>query len=249
MSKFTFFIALPHSDTNVLADLSEELKGLEMEQRNDICHLKVPKYQEFTANKKIEITEETKGFYCFNMRKHQVRDNRGLVLGGTKSTAADGTWDIWVVSPKGFDLNGDGKIDYGEWKTGTSVFRKLSRFNGHIRNIKTMGSGSGSTILGPWSAKKLQQQFGDIVDCVLYPEVPDETTIVDGNPVIVSWKFLKSDGITIPWIYFGENSTELAKIDYSPTIEEITSDVEIKRDVLFPVSAIILPDKLILPIK
>ena len=162
------------------------------------------------------------------MRKTHIRENKGLIL-NKKSSAKDGTWDIWCVSPQGFDLNGDGKIDYSEWKCGTAFFRKLKRFGKNNKNK----DGQKIKILGPWSAKELQRRYDTEVDCILFTEVPDETEIVDGEVNVLSYRFVKSDGIRTPWCYFGESPERLAEVDYVPSNSDITNDVEIDRDDLF----------------
>jgi len=235
MSKFTFFLALPH---NIQPDeLEDTLVGIEVQQHNDIWNLKIADFQEITDDKKKvkkDFTEEewatVKGWHSFNIRKVPIRENAGIGL-NKDSIATDGSWDIWVVSPEGFDLNGDGRIDYTEWKTGTKLFRKLARFNKHSKNKDIDNK---AYIQGPWSAKELQRKFGADVDCILYMEAPDEVDSTGGGITILSWKFIKDDGIRIPWVYAGESPEGLADIDYNPSNSDIDADVEAEKTALFP---------------
>lgn len=175
----------------------------------------------------VTNTYQKPNFVCMFFK---VADN--IALGAWLSTAANNKWNVWAIMPLGFDKNGDGLIDHEEWRAGTKVFRRLKRIRNAASNTNDVGE---LKMLGPWSAKKLWQNYSATVDNLFYAYKP-KTFDAQGMP-----KTFEKDPTStfhLPWVLLGQVPEKMSDINYDPPDADSENDVEAEETVIFPVTVV-----------
>lgn len=178
-----------------------------------------------------EGQESIYGLPKYILMFHKLLDKISLGV-NRPSTAPTNKWDIYGVIPQGYDRDGDGKIDFSHWKSGTRMFRRIKKFILSPLNQNAEGE---YRLMGPWSAKKIQREAPILADKLFYVQKP----IFDVNHQIIGYQ--KTGDFRLPWVILGQNPEDMSKIDYDPTDNDVDSDVEVEETVLFPVVSGSLP--------